>query len=94
MSWHYKYIETIEYADKNNPRNGEYLAYESEVFDKLLHDKDWRHKNDAFDEWDYVTDACIYMLETNDEKIIFIPTASVYSKIESYYDCELYEDFV
>lgn len=86
--WHYNKLETIEFQDKKDHRNGQYYEYDADTFDYLINSNDWVHVNDAWDEQQYVRDNLDKMLESNDGTLIFIPTGIVSMTIDAYYELE------
>lgn len=85
MAWNYMYIETIEFPNRNDCRNGKYYAYKSSTYDKLL-DKYAALELDAFDEWDWIMDTRDKMLCSSDGEIVFVPLPEVATAIDNYYN--------
>ena len=87
--WNCNKIETIEYGgNEKNCRSGEYYEYSKEIFDTIINDKQWRFKDDHYNEWEYIMDNLDKRLESNDGKLVFIPTGKVSMSIDAYYDLE------
>jgi hypothetical protein len=68
-----------------NCREGKYLVYDKDTFDYLVNNNDWVFNNDAIEEQEWILDNMDKILESNDEKEIFIPTARTATKIDNYY---------
>ena len=71
-----------------NCREGKYLVYDKDTFDYLVNNNDWVFNNDAIEEQEWILDNMDKILESNDGKEIFIPTARTATEIDSYYALE------
>ena len=87
MGWHYICKEDVIF-EESSFQSGKYYCYESETFDKILHDPNWVKANDAYDERDWIWDQLDKMLESNNGAIIFIPTIEVADKIDRHYNMQ------
>ena len=83
--WHNICEDEIMFKNKTDCRNGKYLVYDVDVFDRLINDNEWVFNNDAIEEQEWIEDNLDKMLESNDGQNIYIPTANVSTKIDNYY---------
>jgi hypothetical protein len=83
--WHNICEDEIMFKSKTDCRNGKYLVYDVDVFDRLINDNEWVFNNDAIEEQEWIEDNLDKMLESNDGQSIYIPTFNVSTKIDNYY---------
>lgn len=77
--WHHIGNEEIEFGGKDI-RNGTYLVYTSEDYDRILRQKQWT------DEKEYLADAREYRLESCDGHYVYVPDAELFFEMETYFD--------
>lgn len=81
--WHYICKDVVCF-DKNNDddRDGIYLTYLEDVYDRILWDNDWVFNNDAIDEQRYLLDNIDSAIYSNDGELVYAPFKSrnVFSK--------------